>query len=464
MPLGILINIHLTGGNKVKKLIVSLIVVMGVAAWGGSGLLHRSAEAAETKGSKKAAPAETKGNTKAAPAKGNTKAEKAPPRDQGLVESDCIKCHMVASEDIEVAGMAHKTAVKCLDCHVGHPPVVFEIIPTCVSCHSGKPHFEINQCLSCHSNPHRPLELQLARNITGPCLTCHADQGTQLKDFPSVHTGLNCTACHQAHRQVPDCLNCHQPHSADMVQADCQMCHQAHKPLVIAYGPSVPAKSCAACHADTAGTVAASQAKHKDVNCVTCHEAQHGRVPQCAQCHQPHSKEMVQADCDMCHRAHAPVPVVYSSSVPTSSCAACHAQTRDTLVGGKTKHQGVLCAACHQPQHGNIPQCANCHQPHAPNMAESECRLCHAAHVPMPVVYGDNVPSHSCGACHDQALKDLAATETKHNQLSCAACHQAQHGMVPTCQDCHGTPHSPRMLAQFPNCADCHGTAHGLIK
>jgi hypothetical protein len=36
--------------------------------------------------------------------------------------------------------------------------------------------------------------------------------------------------------------------------------------------------------------------------------------------------------------------------------------------------------------------------------------------------------------------------------------------MIPTCQDCHGTPHPAGLLARFPSCSDCHGSPHSLLK
>ena len=165
-----------------------------------------------------------------------------------LTNDDCIKCHTEAPMDIEAQGGAHKTEVTCIDCHNGHPPNVQDIIPACSNCHTGKAHFELENCLSCHSNPHAPLALKLAKNITDPCLTCHQTEGEQLKNNKSFHSTMACTACHQQHGQIPECISCHEPHADDMVQADCKQCHQAHKPLLVTYQDDTPSKSCAACH------------------------------------------------------------------------------------------------------------------------------------------------------------------------------------------------------------------------
>ncbi|MBW1939703.1 MAG: hypothetical protein JRI67_13295, partial [Deltaproteobacteria bacterium] len=98
-----------------------------------------------------------------------------------LTNKVCIKCHADETRDIEEAGGAHKTKVGCLDCHEGHPPRVIEgVIRQCSECHTGEPHFKLERCLKCHSNPHAPLRLKLARKITKPCLTCHETQGQEL--------------------------------------------------------------------------------------------------------------------------------------------------------------------------------------------------------------------------------------------------------------------------------------------
>jgi len=140
-----------------------------------------------------------------------------------LSNSDCIKCHAQAPKDIEEKGGAHKSSVTCVDCHAGHPPNVMEIIPQCSQCHSGKSHYELEGCLKCHSNPHAPLELSLAKNLTAPCLTCHEQQKVQLNQFKSFHSSMDCTACHTKHGAAPACMNCHQGHSPEMVQADCKI-------------------------------------------------------------------------------------------------------------------------------------------------------------------------------------------------------------------------------------------------
>ena len=221
-----------------------------------------------------------------------------------LSDSDCIKCHAEAPRDVEERGGAHKTAVTCVECHEGHPPVNMEIIPQCSNCHSGESHFDLEGCLGCHSNPHAPLDLKLTKNMTDPCLTCHSEQKPQLDQFQSFHSTMDCTACHNKHALIPECMSCHEGHSAEMVQADCNKCHQAHQPLMVAYAEDLDSRQCASCHDDAFDLLMASSTKHRDVSCVTCHQETHKMVPQCQDCHGvPHPDGIIAKfpKCGDCH-------------------------------------------------------------------------------------------------------------------------------------------------------------------
>jgi predicted CXXCH cytochrome family protein len=223
-----------------------------------------------------------------------------------LSNADCVKCHAAVAGTVDSKGSKHKTAVGCMDCHKGHPPMVSKdrIIPVCSMCHTGKAHYEIGGCNTCHSDPHAPLQMQLAANLTAPCLSCHDKQGKELKDHPSLHTKLFCTTCHKAHREVPECLKCHQPHSADMVNKDCKVCHPAHQPRTITYGADMPSKQCAGCHKGIYDTLYGTDTKHSKQTCVFCHKDKHGVVPACETCHgTPHPAGMLKQfpKCNMCH-------------------------------------------------------------------------------------------------------------------------------------------------------------------
>jgi hypothetical protein len=220
-----------------------------------------------------------------------------------LLDADCVKCHDKPPADIAAAGGQHKD-VSCQECHAGHRPASKSNIPKCDDCHSGKAHYKQKSCLECHKNPHTPLTVTLAKNLTEPCLSCHTPQIAQLKEFKSKHTLLACTQCHDVHRKIPACVSCHKVHGTTMTQADCKKCHRAHKPTVLTYDAAVPNKDCAACHAKAMTLVTATATKHKTVTCVACHKDKHKMVPACDSCHpKPHPAGILAKfpKCGDCH-------------------------------------------------------------------------------------------------------------------------------------------------------------------
>lgn len=233
-----------------------------------------------------------------------SRASEPPPQVATL--PDCDKCHSQQIADIESAGLAHKTKVSCRDCHPGHKPKSFENIPHCNNCHSGLPHFTLRECLPCHRNPHRPGEIRLTRKMTEGCLTCHPQPGAELREFPSYHSELHCTACHYEHGDQPVCLSCHRPHAAYMTQPDCLRCHQPHKPLVIAYSQDTASEDCGGCHEKALRLLKASPRKHNQLTCTFCHAERHKMIPACQSCHPaPHAEEIL-AKFPACSDCHGP--------------------------------------------------------------------------------------------------------------------------------------------------------------
>lgn len=222
-----------------------------------------------------------------------------------LTTDDCVKCHAQAPADIAANGAGHKK-ITCFDCHDGHPPKVpaKDIIPKCSQCHSGKKHYELTGCLGCHKNPHTPLNIVLSGNITDACLSCHTQQMAQLKEFPSKHSKLYCSTCHNVHGKIPACTQCHKPHFAEQTKDDCKKCHKAHQPKNVTYGKDIPNKDCGACHKKALELLSASQTKHKSLACVYCHQDKHKMVPACQTCHgTPHPAAMMSRfpKCGECH-------------------------------------------------------------------------------------------------------------------------------------------------------------------
>ncbi len=221
-----------------------------------------------------------------------------------LATTDCIKCHQKEPTTINDNGGKHKTAVTCLDCHVEHPPWGSEVIPACSMCHEGKSHYQLENCLSCHSDPHQPLNLQLGDDITGPCLTCHEEQGKEFEEYASAHAEQSCTFCHEAHGQIPECFQCHEPHAQGQTMSDCLGCHPVHHPLEISYPLTTARAFCVPCHEEIGALMAKTTTKHQTFTCAFCHRGTHPSVPQCQTCHgEPHSQAMHKKmpNCLDCH-------------------------------------------------------------------------------------------------------------------------------------------------------------------
>ena len=221
-----------------------------------------------------------------------------------LNENLCGLCHREAPRDIFEAGLSHRTEITCTDCHQGHPPQEREIIPACMQCHTGAPHYAQDKCLQCHTNPHRPGEITFPEKTTQPCLTCHEDQGEQLASNPSFHSRLSCTACHASHTAPPSCTECHEGHAPSMLATECARCHEAHRPLALVYAGDIPSTLCASCHEETLARLSGNGSRHKNLQCADCHRTKHGAIASCLDCHgTQHDQSLLSKfeSCQVCH-------------------------------------------------------------------------------------------------------------------------------------------------------------------
>mgnify|MGYP002795032825 CR=1 FL=1 len=231
--------------------------------------------------------------------------------------SDCRKCHENVLFTLSIKGKAHQTL--CGDCHKGHPPEDVNIITLCSQCHKDdKEHFRQEGCLTCHIDPHAPLEIQLSHDITKPCLSCHKEQMEQLQKYPSIHTTLACTACHNYHGQIQPCRNCHLPHSDTMQDDSCTVCHQAHMPLEISYGTAILSEDCGSCHKDVYKKMIANTSKHRTVACISCHADTHGHIPECQKCHGLPHAEQIHARHSICGECHGLAHTLEATAASTN--------------------------------------------------------------------------------------------------------------------------------------------------
>jgi len=303
------------------------------------------------------------------------------------------------------------------------------------------------------------------------CQQCHEEEYHLLKENGKAHwTKLTCLKCHRGHSKdtpsdIPACGKCHQG-LAHFTFEPCSVCHRnAHTPLKVFLEPNI-SEPCIPCHYQQASELKKFPSKHSKEHCTSCHE-EHGRPPGCLECHRPHTGGMNSVDCLTCHQAHKPRDISYNDSVSSWMCAVCHAQVAESLAKSSARHNKLDCVTCHKNKHGWIPTCVYCHPPHPAQTSRGNCDTCHAAHAPLPVkplIFGPETPSERCAACHGAILDLLRAGSTRHHKLECVFCHSGNHGTTPRCEDCHGLPHSRKLLEKFSTCGNCHQTAHDLVR
>lgn len=236
---------------------------------------------------------------------------------------------------------------------------------------------------------------------TEECMQCHPDIATLLRTAGAMHGRVECRQCHlQVHTYVagktiyegilPQCTRCHgHPHGEDLQQ--CSTCHQeAHAPLYIPAGRALSQK-CYACHPVPDKEIKTFSTRHTDLYCTACHHTQHGHIPDCLECHQPHTGTvptpgmMLQGQgpldqCISCHPPHTVLNVVYHDNTANEVCTYCHRKAREMLHRTNTKHTALPCIQCHPDKHKTIKRCTECHgRPHPDDMLKkfSSCGGCH---------------------------------------------------------------------------------------
>jgi predicted CXXCH cytochrome family protein len=216
------------------------------------------------------------------------------------------------------------------------------------------------------------------------CAKCHDKAPADIAANGGAHkNNVTCQDCHNGHppavrKIIPVCSQCHEgkPHYE---LKGCSTCHSnPHSPKMIKFGNNVT-DPCLTCHKSQIEKLRANKSKHTALYCSFCHNV-HGRIPDCTQCHKPHSKDMAQADCKACHQAHMPTVVTYKPETPSKFCAACHKKAFDLLTASTAKHKTLACVYCHQGKHKMVPLCTSCHgTPHPAGMMSKfpNCSQCH---------------------------------------------------------------------------------------
>lgn len=225
---------------------------------------------------------------------------------------------------------------------------------------------------------------------------------------------------------------------------------------------------CQKCHSFQVKMVTVDGGRHATaVSCTDCHlshppEGELGTVT-CSDCHtdQPHFSV---GNCRSCHTdPHRPLVTLRDTLKPArKECLSCHADVGRLMRAAPSKHADLFCTRCHN-RHKESPSCIDCHAPHQQNQNDASCIGCHSPHQPRNVRFVGYVPASFCRTCHKQEADDLAKSNSNHGGLNCTYCHSGLHPTTPSCQDCHGLPHTQSQHSQFRDCLECHGDAHRLM-
>ncbi|OHB26361.1 MAG: hypothetical protein A2X84_07240 [Desulfuromonadaceae bacterium GWC2_58_13] len=296
------------------------------------------------------------------------------------------------------------------------------------------------------------------------CIDCHEDEGKALADLGAAHKEVGCRGCHVGHplegrKPYSDCGECHDPGaSAHYSLTGCASCHNPHKPRAVDFSALTSAKTlCASCHADPVKIEEGIANPHAELACNECHLV-HREIPQCANCHEPHAKSMVQKDCLSCHPAHNPKSIQLDTKQPIDLCVSCHDDLVQQIKASGGAHRDLgNCAECHKqhpPQPGSLPACADCHGPKdQAHFGVKNCASCHDPHAPLVKTLADMKDvREACVSCHPGPGQQMQDSPSKHAQVDCNKCHP-KHAEALSCLDCH-KPHNETMTYQ--DCLGCH--------
>jgi DmsE family decaheme c-type cytochrome len=272
-----------------------------------------------------------------------------------------------------------------------------------------------------------PVSASLAAQQAGQsagdamCLTCHEDQGTQIRGTmhgraqhprtPAATNGRTCETCHgpgQAHVEAggdPELMRSPAEMPAREASATCTSCHNR--------GP----------HLQWSG----SMHDQRNVSCVTCHSVHSPKsdvaqlkkatqIETCAQCHKPQVLKVQRAmhmpvregkmECTSCHNPHGStnVKLLKVGNWVNETCVSCHTEKRGPFLWEHAAGR---------------ESCISCHDPHGSSndrmLVAKLPMLCQRCHI---------------GTRHPSTIYDNAVVTTSNRLFgrSCVNCHQNIHG------------------------------------
>ena len=238
-----------------------------------------------------------------------------------------------------------------------------------------------------------PQPLTLAQ-----CGQCHPKHFQDIKLTGGKHQ-FDCRECHTTFHAynplrnnytaiMPSCNICH-PLLHGKKHSQCLTCHQ--NPHAAQQAPTITqvVSLCADCHTDQGSQLMAHPSQHTELSCDNCHHTEHGLIPSCGECHQPHFDTQTFTSCAECHDVHQPLSIAFTDNIELKTCDACHSDVYSKWQGTPSKHGQLSCASCHD-RHKKIPQCQTCHATppaHSKTMLEKfpRCLDCHLDVHDLPV-------------------------------------------------------------------------------
>jgi c(7)-type cytochrome triheme protein len=342
-----------------------------------------------------------------------------------------------------------------------------------------------------------PYKPPLIEDVTSSDPMTNVDFSDFMHDGPR-HQNLPCLLCHQRNDESTKvgfaphvaCAGCHTPQFDDSSHPICLVCHEAQGSAKLKPFPPIRSFKVKFDH----------QSHFKEANCATCHKQQGTgmSVP---------NREDAHMTCFQCHTA---LKTVGENNI--GKCSTCHElgprnpfEDSTAAIGfnfDHSKHGGLDCKSCHNPQAGNdmsainvamhsnsANSCATCHNGARAFGANnfSNCRQCHSE-IGGAKSFGikfshSNHTKAKCSVCHKPAGKtgNFVVPDGQAAHTTCWQCHSPNKGggnfMNGKCFTCHQPGGTNTIAASSPvirgnfahtkhgfmDCDACHSPADGKM-